>query len=174
MFLRTEKKRKRKSTIFPELLKERKRNETKEGKEGIICSCEQKEKERKRETVPFFQPMFPEQETFEGTETKRKRERNVSSRIICSWEERKREREKVPFFQPVFPERETFEGTETKRKKGKEGKKRGEGKKGRERGEEDRRRIFIESGFGGNRPVTTQISPIRIPGTATREYPQAE
>ena len=74
----------------------------------------------------------------------------------------------------MFPEQETFEGTETKRKKGKEGKKRGEGKKGRERGEEDRRRIFIESGFGGNRPVTTQISPIRIPGTATREYPQAE
>ena len=50
MFLRTEKKRKRKSTIFPELLKER--NETKEEKEGIICSCEQRKRER--EKVPFF------------------------------------------------------------------------------------------------------------------------
>ena len=52
MFLRTEKERKRKSTIFPELLKERKRNETKEEKEGIICSCEQRKRER--EKVSFF------------------------------------------------------------------------------------------------------------------------
>ena len=86
--------------------------------------------------------------------------------------ERERNRKSTIF--PVL-EQKTFEGIERKRdergKGRKEKERRKRGREGKRRGEGE----FLSSrDSGGNRPVTTQISPIRIPGTATREYPQAE
>ena len=67
-------------------------------------------RERGREKVPFFQSMFPGQETFEEMKTKRNERgkgRNVSSRIVCSCEQRER---KSTIF--LVLEQETFKGME--------------------------------------------------------------
>lgn len=68
-------------------------------------------------------------------------------------------------FPSLKKKKKRFQG-ETKRKRRKR-----EGKKEGGRGEEDSGE-FLSSRQPGNRPVTTQISPIRIPATATREYPR--
>lgn len=109
---------------------------------------------KKRKQNERKEGIFP-RELYTPTNIERERERKYHFSSGCSPNEKlSKERKR--------DERGKGRKEKERRKRGREGKRRGEGE-------------FLSSrDSGGNRPVTTQISPIRIPGTATREYPQAE
>ena len=127
------------------------------------------ERERNRKSTIF--PVL-EQKTFEGIERKRKKKKKECFLANCMLQRTEREK-KYHFSSGCSPnEKLSKERKRDERGKGrKEKERRKRGREGKRRGEGE----FLSSrDSGGNRPVTTQISPIRIPGTATREYPQAE